>query len=95
MPEPNRKRRKPSHPFVAAVVPPLVAAVVQPVAKRLSRIEDLLCEMRFEQDLQAKRVAVLKEKLEALTERRVPRQRRPASQNRPGQFKPIGPTTTG
>jgi hypothetical protein len=95
MSKPNPKRRESSHPFVAAVVPPLVAAVLQPVAKRLSRIEDLLFEMRFEQDLQAKRVSVLKEKLDALTEHRVPRRARPASQNRPGQFEPIGPTTTG
>jgi hypothetical protein len=72
-------------PLVAAVVPPVVAAVVQPVAKRLSRIEDLLIEMRFEQDLQAKRITALKEKLEAFTERRVSRRERPDNQNRPAQ----------
>lgn len=49
----NTKRLRKSHPLVAAVVPPVVAAVVQPVAKRLARIEALLIEMRFEQDVQA------------------------------------------
>jgi hypothetical protein len=40
-------------------VRPLVAAVVQPVAKRLSRIEALLIEIRHEQDVQLRRVAKL------------------------------------
>jgi hypothetical protein len=89
----NTKRRRSSHPLVAAVVPPLVAAVVppvvaavvQPVAKRLSRIEALLIEMRFEQDLQAKRITALKEKLEVLTEKRVSKRERPGSQDRPAR----------
>ena len=101
MPKTHTKRRRRSHPIVAAVVPPLVAAVVppvvagvvppvvakvvQPVAKRLSRIETLLLEMRFEQDLQAKRVNALKEKLETLTERRASKRQRPANQHRPTQ----------
>ena len=93
MPNTHTKRRRKSHPIVAAVIPPLVAAVVppvvakvvQPVAKRLSRIEALLIEMRCEQDLQAKRVNALKEKLEALTERRASKRQRPANQNRPTQ----------
>ena len=33
-------------------VAPIVAAVVQPVAKRLSHMEALLIEMRYEQDVQ-------------------------------------------
>ncbi len=48
---------------------PIVAAVVQPVAKRLSRIEDLLIEMRHEQDVQLKRIAVVQDQLDALTDR--------------------------
>jgi hypothetical protein len=49
-------------------VPPIVAAVVQPVARRLSRIEALLIEIRYEQDVQLKRVTSLEAKLVALTE---------------------------
>jgi hypothetical protein len=45
-----------------------VAAVVQPVAKRLSRMEDLLIEMRCEQDIQLKRLHALASRLETLTE---------------------------
>ena len=48
--------------------PPLVAAVVKPVATRLSRMEALLIEMRHEQDVQLKRVTSLEAKLDALTE---------------------------
>ena len=47
---------------------PIVAAVVQPVAKRLSRIEALLIEMRYEQDVQLRRAAALQAQLSALTE---------------------------
>jgi hypothetical protein len=49
---------------------PLVAAVVQPVAKRLSRIEALLVEMRHEQDVKLKRIAAIQLQLDALTDRR-------------------------
>ena len=49
-------------------VPPIVAAVVQPVARRLSRIEDLLIEMRHEQDVQLKLSAALQEQIDNLTE---------------------------
>jgi hypothetical protein len=80
MPNANGKPRRRIHPIVAAVVPPVVAAVVRPVAKRLARIEDLLLEMRFEQDVQAKRVNRLKEQLEALTEKRLSKRNRPGSQ---------------
>jgi hypothetical protein len=47
---------------------PIVAAVVQPVARRLSRIEALLIEVRYEQDVHLKRVDVLRGKVETLTE---------------------------
>lgn len=98
MPTTDTNRRRRSHPVVATVVPPLVAAVVptfvvppvaaavvQPVAKRLARIEALLLEMRFQQDLQAKRVRALQEKLEALTERPVSKRERSGKRNRPAQ----------
>jgi hypothetical protein len=49
-------------------VPPIVAAVVQPVARRLVRMEALLIEMRHEQDVQLKRVAVLQEQIDILTD---------------------------
>jgi Mg2+ and Co2+ transporter CorA len=49
-------------------IPPIIAAVVQPVARRLARIEDLLVEMRFEQDVQLKRVAALHAQIDTLTE---------------------------
>ena len=49
-------------------VPPIVAAVVQPVARRLSRMEALLIEMRYEQDVQLKRFNALLARLDALTE---------------------------
>ncbi len=49
-------------------LPPIVAAVVQPVARRLLRIEALLIEMRHEQDFQLKRVTALQIQLETLAE---------------------------
>jgi hypothetical protein len=49
-------------------VPPIVVAVVQPVARRLARIEALLIEMRHEQDVQLKRVTSLQVRLDTLTE---------------------------
>ena len=49
-------------------VQPIVAAVVQPVAKRLSRMEALLIEMRYEQDVQLRRAAALQTQLDTLTE---------------------------
>src|SRR3984893_14001876 len=47
---------------------PIVAAVVQPVARRLSRMEALLIEMRYEQDVQLKRFNALLARLDALAE---------------------------
>ena len=49
-------------------VPPIVAAVVQAVARRLSRMEALMIEMRYEQDVQLKRFNALLARLDALTE---------------------------
>jgi hypothetical protein len=57
---PNARRRR--------KVPPIVAAVVQPVARRLSRIEGLLIEMRHEQDVHLRRITVLQEQVDTLTE---------------------------
>jgi hypothetical protein len=73
MPRANTHRRR--------GVPPIVAAVVQPVARRLSRIEALLIEIRFELDVQLKRAIALQAQLDALTEhvyqsRQVPRKRK-------------------
>jgi hypothetical protein len=59
MPKATTRRRK---------VLPIVAAVVQPVARRLARIEALLLEMRHEQDVQLKRITALTERLDALTD---------------------------
>jgi hypothetical protein len=65
-------------------VPPIVVAVVQPVARRLSRIEALLIEMRHEQDVQLRRITLLQAQLDSLTEqftdrlRMSPRRKRPA-----------------
>lgn len=58
MPKKTRRRR----------VPAILAAVVQPVAKRLSRIEALLIEVRCEQDIQLKRVAALRAELDTVVE---------------------------
>jgi hypothetical protein len=58
--QPDRRRRR--------RVAPIVAAVVQPVAKRLSRIEALLIEMRHEQDVQLKLSTGLQEQIDNLTE---------------------------
>jgi hypothetical protein len=46
-------------------VAPIVAAVVQPVAKRLSRMEALLIEMRYEQDVHLKRISALQLQVDA------------------------------
>jgi hypothetical protein len=41
---------------------------MRPLAKRLSRIEDLLHEMRYEQDVQLKRIATMQLQLAGLTD---------------------------
>jgi hypothetical protein len=77
MPKANADRRR--------KVPPIVAAVVQPVARRLARMEALLLEVRFEQDVQIKRLNKLHTLVDILTEhvtRRVGKgkqKRRPSS----------------
>jgi len=49
-------------------VPPIVNAVVQPVTKRLARIEDLLLEVRNEEDVKLKRLDKIRKRLDDLTE---------------------------
>src|ERR1700674_5108666 len=49
-------------------VPPILAAVVRPVSIRLSRMEDLLIEMRAEQDVKLKKINKLQQQFEELTE---------------------------
>jgi hypothetical protein len=49
-------------------IPPIVVAVAQPVSIRLSRMEDLLLEMRAEQDVKLKKINKLQEKVDELTE---------------------------
>lgn len=60
MPRANTDRRR--------RVPPVVVAVVQPVTKRLSRMEALLIEMRHEQDVKLKRITGLQEQVDTLSE---------------------------
>jgi hypothetical protein len=59
MPKATTRRRK---------VQPIVAAVVQPVARRLARMEALLLEIRHEQDVKLKRIKTLEERVDALTD---------------------------
>jgi hypothetical protein len=47
-------------------VPHVLVAVVQPVTKRLSRMEDLLIEMRGEQDRHLRRISRLERQIEEL-----------------------------
>jgi hypothetical protein len=47
-------------------VPPVVAAVVRPVNTRLSRMEDLLIEMRYEQDVRLKKIDKLQQQVDEL-----------------------------
>ncbi len=47
-------------------VPHVLVAVVQPVTRRLSRIEDLLIEMRGEQDRHLKRIAKVERRIDDL-----------------------------
>jgi hypothetical protein len=49
-------------------VAPIVNAVVQPVTKRLARIEGLLLEMRNEQDVKLKRLDKIQKRLDDLAE---------------------------
>jgi hypothetical protein len=58
----TKKTRRPK-------IPPVVVAVVQPVTRRLSRIEDLLIEMRGVQDTHLKHIAALQKQLDELSEK--------------------------
>jgi hypothetical protein len=51
---------------VRVTTPPVVAAVVRRVNTRLSRIEDLLLEMRAEQDVKLKKIDKLQQQVEEL-----------------------------
>jgi hypothetical protein len=59
MPIKKKARRK---------VPLIVAAVVRPVSTRLSRMEDLLIEMRAAQDVKLKKINRLQEQFDELSE---------------------------
>ena len=59
---PTRKKSK------RPAVPRVVVAVVQPVTKRLSRIEDLLIEVRGVLDTHLKRISTLQRQLNELKE---------------------------
>ena len=50
-------------------VSPIVARVMQPVATRLNRIEDLLIEMRGVLDVHLKRIAALQTQVDILIEK--------------------------
>ena len=50
-------------------VSPLVATVMQPVATRLNRIEDLLIEMRGVLDVHLKRISSLQTQVDILIEK--------------------------
>ena len=52
-----------------AKLPPVVATVIRPVATRLSRIEDLLIEVRGVLDFQLKRIAALQTQVDVLLEK--------------------------
>jgi hypothetical protein len=49
-------------------IPPMIAAVVRPVSARLSRMEDLLIEMRTEQDVKLKKINKLQQQFDDLAE---------------------------
>ncbi len=47
-------------------LPPVVAAIVRPVSTRLSRMEDLLIEMRTEQEVKLKKIVKLQDQINGL-----------------------------
>jgi hypothetical protein len=51
---------------VRVPIPPIIAAVVRPVTTRLSRMEDLLIEMRYEQDVRLKKIDKLQQQVDEL-----------------------------
>jgi hypothetical protein len=58
----------PKNKKASVPIPPVVVAVVRPVNARLSRMEDLLLEMRHEQDVKLKKINKLQEQVDELTE---------------------------
>lgn len=66
MPPKAAARRRTVRTVAVPVVLPILAKVVRPVATRLSRMEALLIEMRFEQDVQLKRMAALQVQIESV-----------------------------
>ena len=48
---------------------PAVAAALHPVTKRLARMEAILVEMRFEQDVKLKRLSALEAQIDGVAER--------------------------
>ncbi len=63
----------PKNNQVRVTTPPVAAAVVRRVNTRLSRMEDLLLEMRAEQDVKLKKINKLQQQVEELTEAQRPR----------------------
>ena len=49
-------------------VPQMIVSVVRPVTTRLSRIEDLLLEIRHEQDVKFRKISAIAQRLDELTE---------------------------
>jgi hypothetical protein len=49
-------------------VPAIVATVMRPVSTRLSRMEDLLIEIRAEQDVKLKKINKLQQRFDQLME---------------------------
>jgi hypothetical protein len=64
---PKNKTTRLAIPHVVA------AAIVRPVSTRLSRMEDLLIEMRHEQDVKLKKINRLQERVDLLAEALQPR----------------------
>jgi len=62
----------PKNKKVRVTIPPVVDAVVRRVNARLSRMEDLLLEMRAEQDVKLKKINKLQEQVDELMESRAP-----------------------
>jgi hypothetical protein len=50
-------------------VPPVVATVMEPVALRLTRIEDLVIEMRGALDVHLKRISALQKQVDLLIDK--------------------------
>jgi hypothetical protein len=57
---PKKKKTAP------VTLPPVIAAVVRPVTTRLSRMEGLLIEMRYEQDVRLKKINKLQQQVDEL-----------------------------